>query len=346
MFAPAAAALALLLLAPASTQARSTRKAVPAQGRVASAKQLSALDRARVALAEVKRDPARRRFRHQWERAIVALERAARGRDAGPAFLEAARARYALYRFSQVEADREAALRLAERARRAGAKEAQVFASAVRREMGEEEAPKKKQRLATARPRPAAAAGAPRPSVGATRGPVTPTPTPTAIRDLLAPALSPAGGEGGRGDDEPSTDPVLAEALESGPGAPEPSSTKASPARVSEVKTWSSGDYTRVAIYLSRPVAFEKQELPAEGALPRRLTLDLAPAVLDRELARAVGDALVQRVRAAQRDHDTVRVVLDLAGRDDLSILQLDDPPRLIVDVGSPRDGQPDAQAP
>ena len=114
---------------------------------------------------------------------------------------------------------------------------------------------------------------------------------------------------------------------------------------MSEVKTWSSGDYTRVAIYLSRPVAFEKQEIPAEGALPRRLALDLSPAVLDRELARAVGDALVHRVRAAQRDHDTVRVVLDLAGRDDLSILRLDDPPRLIVDVGS-REGRPDAQAP
>ncbi|HEX7487750.1 MAG TPA: N-acetylmuramoyl-L-alanine amidase, partial [Anaeromyxobacteraceae bacterium] len=141
------------------------------------------------------------------------------------------------------------------------------------------------------------------------------------------------------------TDPVLAEALDSGPGAPEPGSTKASPARVSEVKTWSSGDYTRVAIYLSRPVAFEQQEIPAEGALPRRLTLDLTPAVLDRELARAVGDALVQRVRAAQRDHDTVRVVLDLAGRDELSILRLDDPPRLIVDVGS-REGQPDEEAP
>src|ERR1700694_1324536 len=41
MFAPAAAALALLLLAPAGTQARSTGKAVPAQGRVASARPLS-----------------------------------------------------------------------------------------------------------------------------------------------------------------------------------------------------------------------------------------------------------------------------------------------------------------
>jgi N-acetylmuramoyl-L-alanine amidase len=47
-----------------------------------------------------------------------------------------------------------------------------------------------------------------------------------------------------------------------------------------------------------------------------------------------VGDALVERVRAAQHDAETVRVVLDLAGSEDLSIFSLDDPPRLIVDVG------------
>src|SRR6266568_2595179 len=177
MLAPAAAALALLLLAPVGAQARSSRRAAPAQGRVAAAKALSSLDRARAALMEVKRDPSRRRYRHHWERAIGALEAAARGRNAGPALLEAARARYALYRFSQVEADREAALRLADRARRAGAKEAQVFASAVRKEMGEDETPRKKQRVASAaRVRQVAPKGAPRPT--ATRDPLTPTLSP------------------------------------------------------------------------------------------------------------------------------------------------------------------------
>ena len=311
MLAPAAAALALILLVPAGAQAHSGRRTAAAQGRVATAKSPSALDRARAALAEVKRDPGRRRYRHHWERAIGALEAAARGRDAGPALLEAARARYSLYRFSQVEADREAALRLAERARRTGAKEAQVFAAAVRKEMGEEEAPRKKRRLAAAgaHARPAAPKAAARP---------TSTPTPTR-----------------ESDDEPSADPVLAEALKTVPGPPEAVAREGSPARISEVKTWSNGDYTRIAIQLSRGVAFERQDLPAEGALPRRVALDLAPAVLDRELARPVGDALVHQVRAAQRDRDTVRVVLDLTGRDEVSILRLDDPPRLIIDVGA-----------
>jgi N-acetylmuramoyl-L-alanine amidase len=43
----------------------------------------------------------------------------------------------------------------------------------------------------------------------------------------------------------------------------------------------------------------------------------------------------VDRVRSAQRDPETVRVVLDLPGRDDVRFYRLDDPPRLIVDVGT-----------
>ena len=341
-----AAALALILFVPARAQARSAHRAAPALGRVATAKPPSALDRARVTLREVKRDPGRRRYRHHWERAIGALEAAARGRDAGPALLEAARARYSLYRFSQVEADREAALRLAERARRAGAKEALVFAAAVRKEMGEEDAPTKKRRVAAVRVQPAGPKVAAR-STATSNTTATATATSNTTRDRapLTPALSPAGGEGGRGDEEPSTDPVLAEALKSVPGASEAVGREGSPARVSEVKTWSNGDYTRIAIYLSRGVAFERQELAAEGALPRRVALDLAPAVLDRELARPVGDALVHQVRAAQRDRDTVRVVLDLTGRDEVSILRLDDPPRLIVDVGA-REARREPSAP
>jgi N-acetylmuramoyl-L-alanine amidase len=40
-------------------------------------------------------------------------------------------------------------------------------------------------------------------------------------------------------------------------------------------------------------------------------------------------------VRTAQRDAETVRVVLDLPGRDDVRFYRLDDPPRLIVDIGT-----------
>jgi N-acetylmuramoyl-L-alanine amidase len=106
------------------------------------------------------------------------------------------------------------------------------------------------------------------------------------------------------------------------------------PARVTAVRSWSNGDYTRVAVYLSRPVPFTRRELPADEGHPRRLALDFEPAELDRGVGSSVGDALVERVRAAQHDLDTVRVVLDL-GPDDVAVFSLDDPPRLILDVGT-----------
>ena len=209
----------------------------------------------------MKKSPARRRYRHNWEKAIRALERAARGPDTGPALLDAARARYALYRFSAVESDREAALRLAARASKAGAPQAASLAAAIRREAGDEPAPVAKadpqggraRRTSARRPRPRAdppprsppPAGRPRRRSRSTRSSRRPWPTAEPV-----PSPEPGARRHRRG--------------------PRPTST--------EVHSWTSPDYTRVAVYLSQPVAFEKQELPAGGDQPRRLALDLAPA--------------------------------------------------------------------
>ena len=114
-----------------------------------------------------------------------------------------------------------------------------------------------------------------------------------------------------------------------------PAASASGPARVTEVQSWTSPDYTRVAVYLSQPVAFEKQELPASAEHPRRLALDLRPALLDGPgTDRTVADALLHRVRAAQHGPDTVRVVLDLKGKEAYQVFTLGDPPRLIVDLG------------
>ncbi|HVP69317.1 MAG TPA: N-acetylmuramoyl-L-alanine amidase [Anaeromyxobacteraceae bacterium] len=301
---------------------RSPEKGRPA--RSAAAAQPSRLDRSRAALAALKRNPAKRRYRHNWEKAIRDLERAARGPDTAPALLEAARARYALYRFSAVDSDREKALALASRAARAGSADAGTFAAAVRREAGDDEPRTRAQR-------PAREAAAPAPAAGA-----------RAVAPPPAPATPPAPPE----DDE--SEPVLEEAVAegSGEGRPEaPAPTPEEPARVSEVRSWSNADYTRVAVYLSRTLAFTKQELPGDREHPRRLALDLKPALLGGgAVDQRVGDALVRGVRAAQYSPDTVRVVLDLAGEDGYQLFTLEDPPRLIVDVGT-REAQRDAIA-
>ena len=298
------------------------------------------LERARAQLAAVKRDPARRRYRHNWEKAIRALTRAARGKSAPAALFEAARARYALYRFSAIEADRDQALALAARAARAGSRDASAFAAAVRREAGDDpEAGRPRSR------RVAASTGRPPSRAARPLAPRAPAPVAVARVDP-APIPPPAPAPSAAGEEE-SVDPILEKAVTdlTGAGAPGTGEKPSGPARIAEVESWTSPDYTRVAVFLSRHVGFERQELAAAGAHPRRLALDFQPALLDATvLTRPVGGAQVERVRAAQRDPETVRVVLDLAGNDAYDLFSLDDPPRLIVDIGT-REARRAAQA-
>jgi N-acetylmuramoyl-L-alanine amidase len=324
---PAAIAVLLLLVAPELTQAKGTARAARTPAATSARPPSPALQKARAELSAVKASPAKRRYRHNWEKAIRSLERAAKGPDTAPALLDAARARYALYRFSAVESDREAALRLAGKAAKAGSPQAYTLAAAIRKEAGDDPAPvarttKKSAPVAAAQP---ARKGEPR-SAPASKG-VLPPPAPIPAAPVLA-----------ADEDEPA-DPVLEETVaevrtplppEKGSGSPAPP-----PAHVTEVQSWTSPDYTRVAVYLSQPVGFEKQELPADATSPRRLALDLRPAVLDGPgKERTVADALLHRVRAAQHGPDTVRVVLDLKGKDAYQVFTLGDPPRLIVDLG------------
>jgi N-acetylmuramoyl-L-alanine amidase len=302
-----------------------TREAAAAKARAPS----PALQKARAELATVKKSPAKRRYRHNWEKAIGSLERAAKGPDTGPALLDAARARYALYRFSAVEADREKALALAGRASRAGAAQAGTLATAIRREAGDDPPPS----VAKAPPRKGTPATAPALPRRQASPPVAAPPSP-------APAVATAAAASAADETEEELDPVLEEAVaETAPAPialPEKGAPAApAPAHVSEVQTWSNADYTRVAVYLSQPVGFEKQELPADGDHPRRLALDVRPALLDGQGSlKTVGDSLLHRVRVAQHGPDTVRVVLDLKGQEAYQVFTLGDPPRLIVDLG------------
>jgi len=320
--------LALLLAAPAPSGAPSRHSAAGGSRTVSTAHarpgarppaRAASLEQAKAAMTALQRDPVKRRYRHNWERAVRNLERAARGPDAGPALLEAARARYALYRWSANEADRDEALRLAGRATAKGAKPAAALAAAIRAEAGDD--------------RPEPRHPAPRPAAAPRQSPAAASARP------IEPAV-PVEPDAQDTAPEAPPDPALAAALaDLSAGSAEPmrlgDSGGEGPARVSQVRSWSSGDYTRVAIYLSHWVGWQKLELPAAPGSPRRLALDFRPAELDRALARPVDGKQVDRVRAAQNDAETVRVVLDLPGADRVRLFGLDDPPRLIVDVGS-----------
>lgn len=313
---PLALLASLLLAVPSAHAAPAKRGAPPRNASTPRAKTGKAppLAQAVASMKALMRDRQRRQYRHHWERAIAGLLSAARGKDAGPAYLEAARARYALYRWSADERDRDKALVNANRAAMRGLREAKELAAAIRREAGDDRA------ALAARPKPARRSGR----------------TAIPVRSLERDPEPPHEEE----EDSP-PDPTLADALADlqarGEGAP-PSPGDAPPqgvADVTEVRTWSSGGYSRVAIYLSRWATWQKIELPPDGAQPRRIAFDFRPARLaGKALSRAVAGAQIDRVRAAQHDAATVRVVLDLPGADGAQVFALDDPPRLVVDVG------------
>lgn len=315
---PALVALMLALpsgnLAAAPMRAAAQTKAAKAK-RVARSRPPVAAKRptfaaAAAAMKALQRDRTKRRYRHHWERAIRNLERAARGRDASPALLEAARARYALYRWSAIESDRDAAVTLARRAAKLGSREAPALVAAIRREAGDDAQPAPKRKAPAASPAPSAATAA---RVQARMEAEDEAPPEPALQAALA-DVSGAGG---------------AHALSLGESGGE------GPAQISEIKTWASADYTRVAVYLSHWTGWHKLELAPGAGQPRRLALDFRPATLAAKVARTVEGEQVERVRAAQNDPETVRVVLDLPGHEKVQLFGLDDPPRLIIDVGT-----------
>ncbi len=112
-----------------------------------------------------------------------------------------------------------------------------------------------------------------------------------------------------------------------------------SAATVSEVKHWSNADYTRVAISLSQAAQATSGQLSAENGKPERVVVDIATAVLARELGRSLGlhvdDSVVSSIRVAQFARGTVRVVLDLKRPASYRVMALENPHRIVVDAFS-----------
>jgi len=101
---------------------------------------------------------------------------------------------------------------------------------------------------------------------------------------------------------------------------------------VTELKHWSTPDYTRVSIALEKEARFEHHKLPS------RLYLDvegarLAPGIRD----LSIGDGLLKSVRIAQFRPSTVRVVLDLDSIKEYKVFTFSEPFRIIVDVKGDR---------
>jgi N-acetylmuramoyl-L-alanine amidase len=103
-------------------------------------------------------------------------------------------------------------------------------------------------------------------------------------------------------------------------------------AEIKGVRYWSSGEgYTRVVIDLTKKPEFSNNRIKN----PDRVYVDLVGSVLppDADKDLRIGDGIIEGVRVAQFDPETVRVVLDLKRLGKHEIFTLSGPPRVVIDV-------------
>jgi N-acetylmuramoyl-L-alanine amidase len=115
-------------------------------------------------------------------------------------------------------------------------------------------------------------------------------------------------------------------------------------ARVTNIRHWSSPDYSRVAIDLEQDVKFESQRIDH----PERIFFDLLDVNLDATLLGKtfeVDDGLLKKIRVAQFQPGKARIVLEVAARSDYEAFLLTHPSRLIVDIQGQDVQSKDSQA-
>ncbi|MGE5112244.1 MAG: N-acetylmuramoyl-L-alanine amidase [Acidobacteriaceae bacterium] len=103
-------------------------------------------------------------------------------------------------------------------------------------------------------------------------------------------------------------------------------------ALVTGIRHWSTPDYTRVAIDLENEVKYEAGRVPN----PDRIFFDLQDTKLASGLVGKsfdVSDGFLKRIRVAQFERGTTRVVLEVDDVSDYSAFLLPNPYRLIIDI-------------
>lgn len=122
------------------------------------------------------------------------------------------------------------------------------------------------------------------------------------------------------------------------PPANDLTAKKTGPATVLPIRHWSNNRYTRLIVETTGPVTFKHQALTGDEASQRRIYIDLHNSRLSPETVKTIPieDGLLRRVRNAQFDPKTVRVVLDTQTKiSDYKVFTLTDPFRVVIDVMS-----------
>ncbi len=106
---------------------------------------------------------------------------------------------------------------------------------------------------------------------------------------------------------------------------------------ITDLRYWTTPDYTRVVINVSDERRYVYQLLDENPSThqPKRLYLDIKKSLLGKNLPShtRINDDLLLQARAAQYKDDTVRVVVDIKSFDSYKVFSMRDPFRIIVDV-------------
>ncbi len=145
-----------------------------------------------------------------------------------------------------------------------------------------------------------------------------------ALAELNQPKSSKRPVEEARGDpaEAASTETVSQGTTSKKPGLP----------MVTGIRHWSTPDYTRVAIDVDREVKYEAGRVPD----PDRIFFDLPDTKLASVLVGKsfdVEDGFLKKIRVAQYQPGSTRVVLEVADVSDYSAFLLPNPYRLIIDI-------------
>jgi N-acetylmuramoyl-L-alanine amidase len=110
--------------------------------------------------------------------------------------------------------------------------------------------------------------------------------------------------------------------------------------RITDIRFWTAGDTTRVAIEVSGEFSYVSDRLHN----PERIFFDLEQTKLALKSGKAsnitVGDGLVKQVRFAEKRPGTIRVVLDLEDGVESTASQLSNPERLMIELRAGKSGR------
>lgn len=122
-------------------------------------------------------------------------------------------------------------------------------------------------------------------------------------------------------------------------------SANAATEKVTDIRFWTAGDTTRVAIEVSGEFSYVSQRLHN----PERIFFDLDGTRLALKQGKSktitIGDGIVKQVRFAEKRPGTIRVVLDLEEGVEANASQLSNPERLMVELRAGKPGRPATKA-